>query len=42
VQEGLCLVLMLEADDGVVRITDDDHVADAVVWRQRWTHKSYT
>jgi hypothetical protein len=27
VQEGLCLVLVLEADNGVVRITDDDHVA---------------
>src|SRR3989454_10521634 len=27
VKERLCLVLMLKADDGVVRIADDDHVA---------------
>src|SRR5271154_862789 len=26
-QESLRLMLMLEADNGVVRITDDDHVA---------------
>jgi hypothetical protein len=27
VKERPCLVLMLKADDGVVRIADDDHVA---------------
>jgi hypothetical protein len=27
VKERPCLVLMLEADDGVVRVADDDHVA---------------
>ena len=27
VQEGLCLVLMLEADDGVVCIANDNHIA---------------
>src|ERR1700754_1250297 len=27
VKERLCLVLMLKADDNVVRIADDDHVA---------------
>ena len=27
VQESLCLMLVLEADNGVIRIADDDHVA---------------
>jgi hypothetical protein len=33
-------MLMLEADNGVVRIADDDHVAARL--RQRWAHRSCT
>jgi hypothetical protein len=34
VKERLCLVLMLKADDGVIRIADHGHVARVAVGRE--------
>ena len=40
-QKGICLMLVLEADDGIIREAHDDYIAGRLCATHLWTHKSY-